>query len=382
MKFFHLSDLHIGLKLMNHDMREDQEYILSKIVETVAVEKPDAVVIAGDIYDKAVPSAEAVEVFDRFLVGLTEAVPDAVIMMISGNHDSAPRIDCFRKVLSHQKVYMVGQPPRTEEEYIEKVILEDKDGKVNFYLLPFVKPSMVKQVVGVDENGNNLSYNETLHRLIGREKINSDERNVLVSHQFYLPSGKNGEDVERMDSEMRTVGNIDEVSADVLGNFDYAALGHIHKPMKVGSEFYRYCGTPLACSVSEAQQQKGVVMVEMEEKGNTKMTALPLAPLHQVRVIKGTLEEVLREACGDYVTVILTDKVDLDVIDMQERIRLAFPNLLEIRRENQRKADYGRNIQEEELLDPYELCRSFLKEIDDEEKLILQDVLHTVQGVK
>ena len=152
--------------------------------------------------------------------------------------------------------------------------------------------------------------------------------------------------------------------------------------MKVGSEFYRYCGTPLACSVSEAQQQKAIVMVEMEEKGSTKMTALPLTPLHQVRVIKGTLEEVLRESCGDYVTVILTDKVDLDVIDMQERIRLAFPNILEIRRENQRKADYSRNIQEEELLDPYELCCSFLKEIDDEEKLILQDVLHTVQEVK
>ena len=382
MKFFHLSDLHIGLKLMNHDMREDQEYILSKIVETVAVEKPDAVVIAGDIYDKAVPSAEAVEVFDRFLVGLTEAVPDAVIMMISGNHDSAPRIDCFRKVLSHQKVYMVGQPPRTEEEYIEKVILEDKDGKVNFYLLPFVKPSMVKQVVGVDENGNNLSYNETLHRLIGREKINSDERNVLVSHQFYLPSGKNAEDVERMDSEMRTVGNIDEVSADVLGNFDYAALGHIHKPMKVGSELYRYCGTPLACSVSEAQQQKGIIMVEMGVKGEIKTTILPLEPLRQVKVVKGTLEEVLKESCKDYVTVILTDKADLDVIDMQERIRLAFPNLLEIRRENQRKTDYTRTLQTEELLDPYELCCSFLKDLDEEGKMILQDVLHTVQGVK
>ena len=382
MKFFHLSDLHIGLKLMNHDMREDQEYILSKIVETVAVEKPDAVVIAGDIYDKAVPSAEAVEVFDRFLVGLTEAVPDAVIMMISGNHDSAPRIDCFRKVLSHQKVYMVGQPPRTEEEYIEKVILEDKDGKVNFYLLPFVKPSMVKQVVGVDENGNNLSYNETLHRLIGREKTNSDERNVLVSHQFYLPSGKNAEDVERMDSEMRTVGNIDEVSADVLGNFDYAALGHIHKPMKVGSELYRYCGTPLACSVSEAQQQKGIIMVEMGVKGEIKTTILPLEPLRQVKVVKGTLEEVLKESCKDYVTVILTDKADLDVIDMQERIRLAFPNLLEIRRENQRKTDYTRTLQTEELLDPYELCCSFLKDLDEEEKMILQDVLHTVEGVK
>ena len=382
MKFFHLSDLHIGLKLMNRDLREDQEYILDEITELARRERPDAVVIAGDIYDKAVPSAEAVEVFDRFLVGLTEAVPDAVIMMISGNHDSAPRIDCFRKVLSHQKVYMVGQPPRTEEEYIEKVILEDKDGKVNFYLLPFVKPSMVKQVVGVDENGNNLSYNETLHRLIGREKINSDERNVLVSHQFYLPSGKNAEDVERMDSEMRTVGNIDEVSADVLGNFDYAALGHIHKPMKVGSELYRYCGTPLACSVSEAQQQKGIIMVEMGVKGEVKTTILPLEPLRQVKVVKGTLEEVLKESCKDYVTVILTDKVDLDVIDMQERIRLAFPNLLEIRRENQRKTDYTRTLQTEELLDPYELCCSFLKDLDEEEKMILQDVLHTVQGVK
>lgn len=382
MKFFHLSDLHIGLKLMNHDMREDQEYILSEVIEVAGREKPDAIVIAGDIYDKAVPSAEAVEVFDCFLEKLTEAAPEAVIMMISGNHDSAPRIDCFRKVLSRQNVYMVGQPPRMETEYIEKVVLKDEYGKVNFYLLPFVKPSMVKQVVGVDENGNNLSYNETLHRLIGHEKINSDERNVLVSHQFYLPSGKNAEDVERMDSEMRTVGNIDEVSADVLGKFDYAALGHIHKPMKVGSELYRYCGTPLACSVSEAQQQKGIIMVEMGVKGEVKTTILPLEPLRQVKVVKGTLEEVLKESCKDYVTVILTDKADLDVIDMQERIRLAFPNLLEIRRENQRKTDYTRTLQTEELLDPYELCCSFLKDLDEEEKMILQDVLHTVQGVK
>ena len=382
MKFFHLSDLHIGLKLMNRDLREDQEYILLKIIEMAAVEKPDAVVIAGDIYDKAVPSAEAVEVFDCFLEKLTEAVPDAVVMMISGNHDSAPRIDCFRKVLSRQNVYMVGQPPRTETEYIEKVVLHDAYGAVNFYLLPFVKPSMVKQVVGVDENGNNLSYNETIHRLVGRERINPDERNVLVSHQFYLPAGKNAEDVERMDSEMRTVGNIDEVSADVLAKFDYAALGHIHKPMKVGSEFYRYCGTPLACSVSEAQQQKGIIMVEMGVKGEVKTTVLPLEPLRQVKIVKGNLEEVLKESCQDYVTVILMDKADLDVIDMQERIRLAFPNLLEIRRENQRKAGYSRTLQTEELLDPYELCCSFLKELDEEEKKILQDVLHTVQEVK
>ena len=324
MKFFHLSDLHIGLKLMNHDMREDQEYILSEVIEVAGREKPDAIVIAGDIYDKAVPSAEAVEVFDRFLVGLTEAVPDAVIMMISGNHDSAPRVNCFRKVLSGQNIYMVGQPPRTESEYIEKVTLNDAYGEVNFYLLPFVKPSMVKQITGTDKNGNNLSYNETLHRLIDRETINQNKRNVLVSHQFYLPTGKKAEEIERMDSEMRTVGNIDEVSADVLEKFDYAALGHIHKPMKVGSELYRYCGTPLACSVSEAQQQKGIIMVEMGVKGEVKTTILPLEPLRQVKVVKGTLEEVLKESCKDYVTVVLTDKADLDVIDMQECIRLAF----------------------------------------------------------
>lgn len=382
MKFFHLSDLHIGLKLMNRDLREDQEYILSEVVEAAAQEKPDAIVIAGDIYDKAVPSAEAVEIFDRFLGELTEAVPSAVIMMISGNHDSAPRVDCFRKVLSRQKVHMIGQPPRTEDESIEKVTLEDKYGKVNFYLLPFVKPSMVKQVVGTDENGNNLSYNETLHRLIGRENINQDERNVLVSHQFYLPVGKKVEEIERMDSEIRTVGNIDEVSADVLEIFDYAALGHIHKPMKLGNENWRYCGTPLACSVSEAQQQKGIIMIEMGVKGEVETTVLPLYPLHQVRVIKGELEEILAEKSQDYVTVILTDKKDLDVIDMQERIRLAFPNLLEIRRENQRKADYARVLKSETLMNPYELCCSFLKNMDEKEKEILQDVIHTVQGVK
>ena len=185
-----------------------------------------------------------------------------------------------------------------------------------------------------------------------------------------------------MESEIRTVGKIDEISADVLEIFDYAALGHIHKPMKAGSENWRYCGTPLACSVSEAQQQKGIIMVEMGAKGEVKTTVLPLEPLRQVKAVKGTLEEVLGESCEDYVTVILTDKADLDVIDMQERIRLAFPNLLEIRRENLRKADYTRTLQTEELLDSYELCCSFLKDLDEEEKTILQDVLHTVQGVK
>ncbi|HJD26789.1 MAG TPA: exonuclease SbcCD subunit D [Candidatus Blautia intestinipullorum] len=384
MKFFHLSDLHIGLKLMNRDLREDQEYIFRQITDLASREQPDAVVIAGDIYDKAVPSAEAVEVFDSFAAALADAVPKAAIMMISGNHDSAPRVNCFRNILSRQKFYMVGQPPQREDEYIEKVTLEDEHGKVNFYLLPFVKPSMVKMAVGTDENGNNLSYNETVRRIIEREKIDQNQRNVLVSHQFYLPSGKKAEEVERMDSEIRTVGNIDEVSADILEIFDYGALGHIHKPMKVGRDRFRYCGTPLACSVSEAGQEKGILMVELGEKGEEPgISVLPLKPLRQVKVIRGSLPEVLGQACEDYVSAVLTDKADLDVIDMQDRLRHAFPNLLEIRRENLRKADYtGEMKAEEDMLDPYELCCSFLQELDEEEKEILRDVIHTVQEVK
>ena len=357
MRIFHLSDLHIGLKLINRDLREDQEYILDQIIQKAAEKVPDAIVIAGDIYDKAVPSAEAVEVFDHFIGKLRNAVPDSVIMMISGNHDSAPRVNCFRSVLDRQKIYMIGIPPQTEEDHIEKVVLQDEYGPVNFYLLPFVKPSMVKLITGTDENGNNLSYNDTIHRLIEREQVNIDQRNVLVSHQFYLPMGENAEEI------------------------DYAALGHIHKPMKAGGEFYRYCGTPLACSVSEAGQNKGIIMVDIKQKGEITTEVISLEPLRQIKVIKGDLESVLAQRCKDYVTVILTDKVDLDVIDMQDRLRLAFPGLLEIRRETVRQVDYTRHADSERELNPFELCCQFLGNADAEEQEILQEVINTVQEV-
>ena len=382
MKIIHLSDLHIGLKLMNYDLREDQEYILNQITEICREQMPDAVVIAGDIYDKAIPSAEAVEVFDAFISALTKACPDSAIMMISGNHDSAPRVNCFRSVLSRQNVYMIGMPPQDPEDYIEQVTLHDSFGPVHFYLLPFVRPSMVKKIVGTDENGLNLSYNETLHRLIGRESIEQTERNILVSHQFYLPSGAKAENVERMDSEIRTVGNIDEVRADILAKFDYAALGHIHKPMKVGNDLYRYCGTPLACSVSEAGQQKGVILAELGQKGVVTTEVIPLTPLRQVRRIEGEFEDVLKEECGDYVSVCLTDKEDLNVLDLQDRLHQAFPKLLDIRRANIRRADYSQPSDAERDMDPFSLCCSFLGEtMSDEEKQLLQEVINAVTEV-
>lgn len=382
MKFFHLSDLHIGFKLWNQDLSEDQSYIFDQVIRAAGKEKPDAVVIAGDIYDKAVPSAESVEMFDRFISGLTETSPDTEIMMISGNHDSPSRLNVYRSVLERQKIHMIGTPPRLPGEKIERVTLQDQYGEVDFYLLPFVKPSMVKVIVGTDENGNNLSYSDTVHRLIEREQIDGSRRNVLVSHQFYIPPGGDSSDVERMDSEVVTVGNIDSVQGDILQQFDYGALGHIHKPMKVGGECFRYCGTPLACSVSEAGQEKGILMVEMGEKGNVGISVIPLVPLRQVKVVKGSLEEVLAQACDDYVTVILTDQIDLDVIDTSDRIRHSFPHLLEIRREILRKAEYEQAYRMEAETSPFELCCSFLGDLDNREQEILRDVINTVQEVK
>lgn len=379
MRFIHISDLHIGLKLINRDLYEDQQYILGEIVRLAGGKQPDAVVVAGDIYDRAVPSAEAVALFDDFVGQLREAVPDACIMMISGNHDSATRIDCYRSVLSRQKLYMAGNPPMQEDEHVECVELSDEYGPVRFYLLPFIKPSMVKAITGVDDDGNNLSYDAAVRFMIEREAVDTSVRNVLVSHQFYLPVGKGADAVERMESEIVTVGNIDQVGADVLSPFDYAALGHIHKPMKVGSEVYRYCGTPLQCSVSEAGQQKGIILVDMKEKGCVTTEVLPLTPLHQVKVVKGTLEEVLLQKCGDYVTVVLTDTADHNAVDMQDRLRTAFPRLLEVRRENIRKADTAHAVTEEAAANPYELCRSFLgTELSEEEDALLSDVINTV----
>lgn len=382
MRFFHLSDLHIGLKLINKDLREDQEYILGQIAKLAGQEQPDAVVIAGDIYDKAVPSAEAVELFDRFVLELTQAAPKARLMMISGNHDSAQRVNLFRRVLERHQVHMIGLPPLRPEEHIERVTLEDAYGRVHFYLLPFVKPSMIRLIVGQDKNGNNLSYDEALRRLIGREEINRGERNVLVSHQFYYPAGVDPERVERMDSEIRTVGDIDGVCADVLEPFDYAALGHIHKPMQVGRSTVRYCGTPLACSVSEAGQEKGVVLVELEEKGTVRTRVLPLHPLRRMRVVEGELEQVLSRGSDDLVSVILTDRADLDVIDMQDRLRSAFPNLLEIRRLGSRGADYTARFHPVQQLDPLKLCISFLGEVSEEERALLSEALNSALEVE
>ena len=378
MRFFHLSDLHIGLKLVNHDLKEDQTFILRQIADQAAQRQPDAVVIAGDIYDKAIPAAEAVALFDEFITQLRNALPQGEIMLISGNHDSAQRVDLFRHVLARHKIHLIGLPPRLPEEYITQVTLTDSFGPVNFYLLPFVKPSMVKEITGTDAKGNNLSYDEAVHALLSRENIDTDQRNVLVSHQFYLSTA--GQDIVRSDSESITVGNIDSVNGDILELFDYAALGHIHKPQRLnGQDCYRYCGTPLACSISEAGQEKGIIEVELGAKGEVNTTVLPLTPLHAVRKIQDTLENVLASPSTDYVSITLTDEDDLDIFDMHDRLSAAFPNLLEIRRAVKQKVNYeGADIPQEQL-SPFELCKTFLGELEDADEALLADIINTVQ---
>lgn len=383
MRFFHLSDLHIGLKLYNRDMTEDQRHILKEIVCAARERRPDAIVIAGDLYDRAVPSAEAVDLFDEFLTELAGAVPECTVMMISGNHDSPSRVDLYRKILSRENIYMIGIPPARADEYICRVTLSDAHGPVHFYLLPFVKPSMVKNIVGTDENGNNCTYDESLRRLLDREEIDTRERNVLVSHQFYVPSGGEASDVERMESEIVTVGNIDQVYGDVLERFDYAALGHIHKPMRVGSEFYRYCGTPIACSFSEAGQTKAIIEVELGEKGKIRTDTIPLVPLRQMRVISGTAAEVLAQPTDDFVRVELTDREISEGPDLQDRLRETFPNLLEVKRKIPMQADYdaGTRVFSEGGPDPFELCRALLPDDTDEEELeMLKEIINKVRG--
>lgn len=392
MRFAHLSDLHIGIRLHDYDLQEEQRYVLLQAIEKMKEERVDAVVISGDIYDKSVPSAAAVQLFNTFMEKLTDTLLSVPVMIISGNHDSAERMDCFRSILCKEQVYMVGMPPKTPEEFIHKVTVSDRYGNVNFYLLPFVKPAYVRNVFEEEV----VSYEDALVKLLQRESLDTGERNVFVGHQFYvggdIVSVENPDDGEmkrrqeavskifRSDSEVITVGNIDSISVHVLDNFDYAALGHIHKSMTVGRETVRYCGTPMQYSVSEAGQEKGFLIVDLKEKGNVSVKKIPLVPRHQIRKLSGMLDDVLKEKCDDYVSVVLEDGAELDTMTMHEKLRSAFPRLLEVRRSHMLSLRY------EEVSDlamktknPYEMFCDFFPGISEEEKEILKDVINEVK---
>lgn len=335
MKFFHLSDLHIGKQLNHYNLKEDQIYILYQVVKKAEELRPDAIVISGDIYDKSIPSAEAVTIFDDFLTKLSDIKPSIPVIIISGNHDSAERLDFASTILERHNVFIAGLPPRDREEYLKKITINDEYGEVNFYLLPFLKPGYVRHLF---EEGEITSYDDAIRKIIERENIDYTKRNVLVAHQFF--TFKNIKP-ETCDSEITliSVGGLDNVDVSSVKDFDYVALGHIHGPQKIGYEHIRYGGTLLKYSVSERNHNKALTVVSIKNKGeNLDIEQIKLKPLRDLRLEEGLLEEIIARATDDnkddYISVILKD--ELDQYKPKEQLENVYTHILEIRVDNAR----------------------------------------------
>ena len=387
MKFFHLSDLHIGKQLHRYNLKEDQQVILKEVITYAKELRPDAIVIAGDIYDKSVPSAEAVNVFDEFLTDLSEITPEIPILIISGNHDSPERLKYASEILKRHHIYLAGNVPERPEEHIEKVTLHDAYGEVDFYLLPFMKPAYVKNIF-VD--GTPETYSDAVKEIIKREKIDyKDKRNVLVSHQFYV--GEKAESPETCDSEVFSVGGIDNVDIGSVKEFDYVALGHLHGAQCIGKPEIRYCGTLLKYSVSESTQNKSLTVVTLKAKGEKpEIENYPLHPLRDVRKKKGTLDEIIKEAQetekDDYISITLTDEID--PYKPKEQLERIFSHILEIRVDNQRTRTKLKEMDEELVMkDPFTSFAEFYKEMqgremNGEEETIMKEIFDKAKGVE
>jgi len=301
MKFIHLSDLHIGKRVNEYSMIDDQKFILAKILKIVDDEKPDAVIIAGDIYDKSFASADAVSILDDFLYKLSGK--NLKVFVISGNHDSAERIAYGGRLMEAKDIYM---SPVYDGD-IKELSFEDKYGDYSIYMLPFIKPSSVRRFFPDAEIND---YTDAMRVVIDAMKVDTGKRNILVCHQFVTGAS-------RSDSEEVSVGGLDNVDAEVFEDFDYVALGHIHSPQKVKRDTIRYCGTPLKYSFSEAKDKKSVTVVEIKEKGDVNITTVPLEPMREMREIKGTFRELTDKAfidaqdVNDYLHVTITDEEDI-----------------------------------------------------------------------
>ena len=325
MKLMHLSDLHLGKRVHEFSMLEDQQYILTEILRLAGEERPGGVLIAGDVYDKSVPSAGAADLLDDFLVRLSRM--DIPVFLISGNHDSPERLAFGGRLMERSGVHIAP----AYSGRVEPVTLTDEFGPVNIYLLPFVKPVHVRRFFpGQDAS----SYTGALSAAIGAMAVDPAQRNVLVTHQFVTGAA-------RCDSEELSVGGADNVDVSVFGGFDYVALGHLHVPQQVGRETVRYCGTPLKYSFSEARRDKSVTIVELGEKGDVALRTLPLVPRRDLVELRGTYEELTFRGFyegtsypGSYVHITLTDEDD--VPGAVNKLRVFYPYLLKLDYDNKR----------------------------------------------
>lgn len=375
MKFIHLSDLHIGKRLNEFPLIDDQRDMLEKIVALVRANAPDAVFIAGDVYDKSVPSAEAVGLFDGFLYALSNL--ETEVFIISGNHDSPERLAFLNRLIDKSGVHISP----VYSGAVKPFVLNDEFGAVNIYMLPFVKPQTVKKFF--DEEMKD--HTEAVTACIKQMKVDESQRNVLIAHQFVTGA-------ERSDSEELSVGGLDNVDASVFAPFDYVALGHIHRPQTIGGDRIRYSGSPLKYSFSEANDEKGIYLIELKGKGELTAQKLAIKPLHEMKEIKGKYEDIISRSFyedttmqDDFLHITLTDEED--VLNAMSNLRVVYKNLMKLDYDNTRtraggSIDGAESVEEKS---PYELFNELFVlqngvEPNEEQQKILNDLIEKIWG--
>lgn len=373
MKIIHLSDLHIGKRVCDCSMIEDQEFILNSILDIIRNESPDAVIIAGDVYDKPIPTAEAVRLLDNFIVALSKMPLHTFI--ISGNHDSPERLSFGNRIMSANGIHI--SPVYNGET--APITLRDDYGEVDFYLLPFIKPALVRGFFDTELT----DYNSAVKAAVGKMNVDGSRRNVIVTHQFVTGS--------ICDSEELLVGGTENVDSDVFREFDYVALGHIHRPQNVGGKNIRYCGTPLKYSISEIGQEKSATVVELREKGDLSVKTVPLSPMREMREYKMTFAELTDKTfyetinTDDYIVATLTD--ERDIPDAVKTLQQIFPNLVKMRYDNSRTQNASVICAENsnEKLPPETLFEKFYEQqnnhsMTDEQRKFINKIVQEVWG--
>lgn len=369
MKIIHLGDLHIGKRVNEFSMIEDQKYILNEIIKIIDIEKPKALVIAGDVYDKAIPPEQAVTVLDDFLVELANR--NIITFVISGNHDSAERIGFGSRLMQAKGIYMSQNSCKN----IKPIELSDEHGKLDIYMLPFVKMGQVKVEY---ENDDIENYTQAIKTVLDSFKLDKSKKNILIAHQFVTGAST-------CESEDIFVGGSENVDCEVFENFDYVALGHLHSPQFVKKETIRYSGSPLKYSFSEVNQKKSVTVIEFTDK--VKIKEIPLKPLKDLKEIKGACDELVSiiESDEDYIHAVLTDEED--VIDALAKLRSVYPNIMKISYDNKRTKASREILLNEKIpeLKPIEVFAEFYKkqnnkDLSESQNAILEDVIDRIWG--
>ena len=374
MKIMHLSDLHLGKRVNEFSMIEDQTYILNEIINIIDEQKPKVIILAGDIYDKPIPPAEAVELFDDFLYKLSKR--NLYVFIISGNHDSAERIAFGSRLFDKSGIYL-------SPVYNGKILpisVDDECGDINFYMLPFIKPVHVRRFF---PNASISTYTDALNTVITDMNIDNTKRNILITHQFVTGSS-------RTESEDVSVGGSDNVDADIFKDFDYVALGHIHRSQSCGSEYIRYCGTPLKYSFSESKDTKSITVIDIKEKGDIKLDFIPLTSLRDMVEIKGSYNELMLKSFyentslpTDYVHITLTDEEDIP--DVITKLRVIYKNIMKLDYDNQRtrKSSEINLINAVDSMSPLELFDTFYeiqngRYLSDAQRVFLENIIEGV----